>query len=155
MKEKKHGEGIFAIKDSGAREEMSTGSKRDTQIGKPRPALIPPVTLVKLAMHFGNGADKYGPFNWAKGQPVSRYNESIMRHILAFRCGRTDEPHLISAIWNLICLDWTLDAIKAGILPEELDDRRPEEKDSNPMGEALYSMIAANVEHMAKDKNES
>ena len=47
------------IKDHGVREEMDTGSVRDTQLGKPRPDLIPPSSILKLAMHYGAGAGKY------------------------------------------------------------------------------------------------
>ena len=59
--------GNYEIKDHGVREEMSTGSQRDTQEGKPRPELIPSSVLTKLAMHYGNGAIKYKSWNWARG----------------------------------------------------------------------------------------
>lgn len=143
--EKQLGVGAFAIKDSGKREEMSTGSRRDTQLGKPRPDLIPPSFLVKLAMHYGNGADKYGDFNWQLGQPVLRYIASLDRHVLAFKNGMTDEPHLIAAIWNLIAIDWTLDQIKNGFLPKELDNRPYEMQEDNIIGKELYKVIAENI----------
>ena len=145
------------LKDSGVREQMSTGSQRDTQVGKPRPELIPPSFLVKLAMHYGNGASKYNSNNWRKGQPISRYLASFERHMLAFRCGRTDEPHLVAAVWNLIAIDWTIDAISTGRLPSELDDRSEDERANNPYGEALYRLVeqnAAAVRLQLNQKNE-
>lgn len=142
---KKHGAGQFIIKDSGNRQDFASGSVRDTQKGKPRPALIPGTSMVKLAMHYGNGADKYGPSNWRKGQPIMRTLESVERHILAFKCGRIDEEHLIAGIWNLIDIDWTLDMIKHGKLPKKLDDRPYEMQPNNPIGEELYKAIEENV----------
>ncbi len=143
---KDHGVDQFAIKDNGKREEMSTGSKRDTQKGKPRPALIPPQFLVKLAMHYGNGADKYGANNWRLGQPIMRYKESLDRHILAWSCGMTDEPHLIAAVWNIIAIDWTLNQIKHGTLPAELDDRPHDMQPDNSIGKELYQIISRNIQ---------
>lgn len=135
----------FKVKDHGVREEMKTGSRRDTQKGKPRPDLIPPQLLVKLAMHYGAGSDKYGDRNWEKGQPVMRYVASLDRHILAWKCGMTDENHLIAAIWNLIGIEWTLDMIRHGYLPEELDDRPEYMKEGNKYGQELYRQIEENI----------
>ncbi|MCK9279212.1 MAG: DUF5664 domain-containing protein [Melioribacteraceae bacterium] len=133
------------IKDHGVRELMKTGSQRDTQAGKPKPALIPPSVLVKLALHYGNGSLKYDSWNWAKGQPISRYMESLDRHLLAWKSGMTDEPHLIAAIWNAFSIDYTLDAIKCGMLPAELDDRHDCQKEGNPLGAMIYQMIDESV----------
>jgi hypothetical protein len=96
-------------------------------------------------MHYGNGADKYGPNNWRLGQPIMRYVESLDRHILAWSCGMTDEPHLIAAVWNIIAIDWTLEQIKYGLLPDELDDRPSDMAENNPIGADLYASIMANV----------
>jgi len=136
----------FNIKDSGKRREFQTGSKRDVIEGKPRPALIPPSILVKLAMHYGNGAIKYGDSNWKLGQNIMTYVDSAKRHNLAWRCGLTDEPHRIAEIWNLIAIEWTLDAIKHGLVPPELDDRPPEEQDNNQWGKELYESIYGSSE---------
>jgi len=74
---------LDAVKDSGAREEFDTGSKRDTRKGRGRYGLITPIALKRLAQHYENGAAKYGDRNWEKGQPVSRYlgsaNGSLFR----------------------------------------------------------------------------
>lgn len=141
----------FAIKDHGVREAMSTGSQRDTQVGKPRPELIPTSPLIKLAMHYGNGAIKYNTWNWSKGQPISRYMASMERHLLAWKCGRTDEPHLIAMIWNAFSIDYTLDAIKCGMLPAELDDRHESQKEDNPIGKMIWETIEAGVQAKIKE----
>lgn len=133
------------IKDHGVREAMLTGSQRDTQAGKPRPELIPASVLVKLAMHYSAGAEKYDTWNWAKGQSISRYMASLERHWLAWKCGMTDEPHLIAAIWNAFGIDYTLDAIAAGMLPPELDDRHECQRDGNGIGARLYAEIEEGI----------
>lgn len=116
----------FKVKDHGVREEMKTGSVRDTQQGKPRYDLVPATCLTKLALHYSAGSEKYGDRNWEKGQPITRYMSSAERHFQYFKMGLTDENHLMACVWNLFCIDWTLDQIAAGKLPKELDDRTPE-----------------------------
>lgn len=113
-----------ALADSGAREaRFGTGSVRDTQEGKPRIDLIPPLTITRLGLHFANGAKKYGDNNWQKGQPLSQYYTSGMRHMLAWFSGEEDEDHFAAAMWNVQAAMWTLNEIEAGRLPDELDDR--------------------------------
>lgn len=115
-------ESNFTIKDSGQRQEFATGSRRDTDEGKPRLSLIPPLVLSRLAMVYTNGAKKYGDNNWQKGQPLSRYYDSAMRHMLAAREGREDEDHLFQAAWNMAAIAWTLEECRAHRLPESLVD---------------------------------
>lgn len=130
------------IKTSEKKENFSTGSVRDDASDKPRIDLIPPTTLLKLGVHYGNGAKHYGSRNWEKGQPITRYMASFERHYTYFKMGITDEPHLIAAIWNLIAIDWTLDAIKNGTLPKELDDRPPHLKEDNNFSSSVFLDIA-------------
>src|SRR5262245_57116195 len=113
------------VKDSGIRQEFNTGSVRDTQEGKGRYDLIPPEKLERLAVHYENGARKYGDRNWEKGQPLSRYYSSTMRHMLKWFKGETDEDHLAAAIWNLTAILHHEIHIKAGHLPEILGDAGP------------------------------
>ncbi len=138
----------FDVKDHGIREEMKTGSVRDTQKGKPRFDLIPPTCLTKLAMHYGAGSDKYGDRNWEKGQSITRYISSAERHFQYFKMGLTDENHLMACVWNLFCIDWTLDKIRIGALPKELDDRTEDMKCSKTCSE-LFEKIEKNI----KEKN--
>ena len=63
--------------------------------------------LLETAVHFEEGAAKYGPNNWQKGIPVHCYIDSAVRHYLKFRRGDQDEPHHRAVCWNLICAIWT------------------------------------------------
>jgi hypothetical protein len=95
------------VKDSGAREEFESGARRDTQEGKPRFGLIPPYPLYRLAMHYTNGAKKYGENNWTKGIQSSRTWESLERHVQAYKEGDKSEDHLAAIAWNAFALIWT------------------------------------------------
>ena len=56
--------------------------------------------LLELAIHFENGAKKYGEHNWEKGIPVHSYIDSGIRHLLKFYRGDADERHDRAFIWN-------------------------------------------------------
>lgn len=112
----------YKIKDSGERREFGTGSVRDKRGGKGRFDLLPPFALQALARHYEKGCQKYGERNWERGQPVSVYLDSAMRHINEFMMGLTDENHLIAACWNVMSAYDTLERIERGLLPAELDD---------------------------------
>ena len=111
-----------AVKDSGKRQEFHTGSKRDTREGKGRFDLIPTIPLKRLAVHYENGAVKYGDRNWELGQPLSRYLDSAERHIQAVKEGKEDEDHISAVSWNMFGFLHTLEMIRAGVFPKELDD---------------------------------
>lgn len=110
-------ENEFELKDSGAREQFDTGAKRDTQESKPRPDLISPFSIERLAWVFARGAEKYDEHNWMKGIPFSRCLASAERHLMQFKQGDTDEDHLAQAVWNLMAI---LHYQEVG--PEGLDD---------------------------------
>lgn len=59
-----------------------------------------------LAWHYKYGADIYGEDNWKHGIPKSSFISSGIRHTHQFITGETDEPHLISAIWNFCGALW-------------------------------------------------
>ena len=113
------------VKDSGKRQEFTTGSKRDTREGKGRYDLIPSYALSRLARHYENGATKYGDRNWEKGQPLARYLDSMIRHAYKFLGGSREEDHLAAVAWNALAYIETEHRIERGILPEELDDIEP------------------------------
>lgn len=110
------------LKDSGERQTWQTGSQRDTREGKGRFDLISPRFLKRLALVLEKGAVKYGDRNWEKGQPLSRYLDSALRHINCYLMGMRDEDHLAQAAWNLHSLIHTQELVWAGLLPPELDD---------------------------------
>ena len=114
-----------AVRDSGKRQDFVTGSKRDTQDGKGRFVLIPSIPMRRLAKHYENGSAKYGDRNWEKGQPLSRYLDSCERHLQAVKDGLDDEDHQSAVSWNMFAFMYTLEMIRAGLLPKELDDMTP------------------------------
>jgi hypothetical protein len=110
------------VKDSGKRQEFSTGSKRDTQEGKGRYDLMSPIVAQRDAIHMENGARKYDARNWEKGQPLSRFLDSAIRHLIKYQEGHRDEDHLAAARWNVGGLMHCEEMIKRGLLPAELND---------------------------------
>lgn len=110
------------VKDSGCREEFETGSRRDTREGKGRFDLLSPFVLERDARHLENGARKYGDRNWEKGQPLSRYMDSAMRHMNKYLMGHRDEDHLAAARWNIAAIMHTELMIQMGLLPTHLND---------------------------------
>lgn len=110
------------IKDSGERQDFSTGSVRDTDEGKGQPSRLSTLFLRRLAIHTQNGLKKYGDRNWEKGQPLSRYIDSMMRHLWKIQEGNTDEDHVAALGWNVMAFTHTKELIDAGRLPEKLDD---------------------------------
>jgi hypothetical protein len=101
---------------------FGTGSQRDTRVGKGRYDLLSPWVMERDAKHMENGAVKYGERNWEKGQPLSRYIDSAMRHIQKFLMGHRDEDHLAAARWNLGALMHTEIMIQSGAVDPGLDD---------------------------------
>lgn len=112
----------YSVKDSGERQEFSTGSVRDTREGKGRYDLLSPHAIRWYAKQLEAGAVKYGDRNWEKGQPLSRYLDSALRHLFAVAEGKTDECHIAAAMWNVASLIHTAEEVRAGRLPAELAD---------------------------------
>ena len=110
------------LPDSGERSEFNTGAVRDAMFGKGMPSLIPPDALRAVAKRFEDGATKYGRDNWKKGIPLSRYVDSLYRHLWSYMEGCTEEDHGGAIIWNAMCLVQTREWIRKGKLPKELDD---------------------------------
>ena len=67
-----------------------------------------PTAILEVAVHFEEGAEKYGEDNWQKGIPVNRYIDSAVRHYLKFLRGDKDERHDRAFVWNLICCIWEI-----------------------------------------------
>lgn len=80
------------------------------------------VAYTRLAIHYQNGAKKYDKNNWRKGQPVSRYYDSDMRHLWKIEQDSQDEDHYAALLWNLVAIVQTKIDVERGILPEELND---------------------------------
>jgi hypothetical protein len=110
------------LPDTGERSEFNTGAVRDASKGKGIPSAIPTRALLKLAKRFEDGAAKYERNNWKQGIPLSRYVDSLYRHLWAFMEQDDTEDHLGAIIWNAVCLSETMDMITDGDLPIELED---------------------------------
>lgn len=122
MSETQHVTGGCVIKDSGTRRDFDTGSVRDAAEGKGRMDLLPMWALERLSKHFEAGCKKYGDRNWEKGQPLSVYMDSALRHLFKHVRGERDEDHLVAAAWNIMCAMDTEARIKAGLLSVKLAD---------------------------------
>jgi len=68
------------------------------------------------------GARKYGERDWEKGQPLSRYLDSAMRHLAQWNGGDRTEDHLAACCWNCFSYIQTEQWIQEDKLPPELDD---------------------------------
>ncbi|MBO9467073.1 hypothetical protein J7443_17650 [Tropicibacter sp. R15_0] len=71
---------------------------------------LPMAVLAEMAVAHGEGAIKYGPFNWREGRVVATtYYGAAMRHLAAFVEGEDIDPdsglsHLTKAITSLAVL---------------------------------------------------
>ena len=110
------------LPDSGARSEFATGAVRDASEGKGNPSLIPIDALRAVSKRFEDGATKYGRDNWQQGIPLSRYVDSLYRHLWQFMEGDETEDHAGAIIWNAMCLTQTKKWVDQGRLPKELND---------------------------------
>ena len=94
----------FVTKDSGERQEFSTGMKRDVQSGKPRYDLLDRSILKRWAELMARGAEKYGENNWKKAsteEELRRFESSALRHLFQLLDGETDEDHAAAVMFNV------------------------------------------------------
>lgn len=94
----------YSIKDSGKRQEYSSGMHRDTTEGKPRYDLIPEPMLTRWAQHMGGGAEKYGDRNWELAnseEELNRFKASAFRHFVQWIRGDIDEDHAAAVYFNI------------------------------------------------------
>lgn len=106
----------FGMVDSGKRVELKTGSHRERAEGKGRYDLISPIALRRLAIVMEKGAKKYATRNWEKGQPLSFYMDSALRHLNQHLEGQRDEDHLGQCMFNVMAMMHTEEQMP------ELDD---------------------------------
>lgn len=90
------------ILDSGNRREFESGAVRDIQEGKGDMVSIPWEALLRLSVHYENGAKKYDRWNFRKGIPVSSFIDSACRHLAKYQCGCDEEDHLAAAAFNVL-----------------------------------------------------
>lgn len=113
--------------------EANDGSTKSTVLGtNPKDLLgmtkvsiskVPPAALIYAALAMGDGAKKYGPYNWREHKVIaSIYLDALHRHVAAWLDGEelaedSQRPHLAHAI---ACLCILIDALETGNL---VDDR--------------------------------
>lgn len=110
------------LPDSGWRSEFATGAVRDASEGKGIPSEIYPDFIRRLSVLLEKGANKYSRGNWRKGIPLSRYVDSMQRHMLSAAEGDWSEDHLAAVAFNVMGFMYTYDAILDDALPESLND---------------------------------
>lgn len=64
--------------------------------------------MLEVAIHFEEGAKKYGEHNWEKGLPLNSYIDSATRHLMKHISGMTDERHDRAFIWNILAYAYTV-----------------------------------------------
>lgn len=94
----------YVTKDSGKRQEFSTGMQRDVQEGKPRYDLLDRPMLKRWAELMARGAEKYGEENWRKAETeeeLKRFQASAIRHMFQWLNNETDEDHAAAVLFNV------------------------------------------------------
>lgn len=94
----------YETKDSGKRQEFSTGMKRDTQENKPRYDLCYEPLLTDWAELMQRGAVKYEERNWERAETIeelNRFKASAFRHFIQFIRGDEDEAHHAAVLFNI------------------------------------------------------
>lgn len=106
----------YITKDSGKRQEYSTGMTRDLQDGKPdfyliTPKLIPykEQLLTRWADLMTRGKEKYGMRNWELAktdEEYERFKSSAFRHFMQWLSGEDDEDHAVAVMFNIQCAEY-------------------------------------------------
>jgi hypothetical protein len=105
--------------------EFSTGSRRDSDDGKPPFSKLMWTALEEVAQVHKYGDDHYGVGNWRKGQPLTSTIDSAIRHLQKTLKGkdydsRSKRLHAAHAAWNCLLV------VHQQLYPDyyaELDDR--------------------------------
>lgn len=96
---------MFEVKDSGKREEFTSGMIRDTADDKTDYTLILDGPMFdRWAVHLTKGAKKYAKRNWMKASGIpehDRFKESALRHFLQWYRGEIDEDHAAAVFFNI------------------------------------------------------
>lgn len=90
----------YVTRNSNDRESFGGDSVRDSQKGKARYDLLSPIALKRVALLLARGAEHYGERNWEKGQPMSRFLSSMLRHAQDYQLGDRTEDHLAAVVYN-------------------------------------------------------
>lgn len=95
----------FQVKDSGKRQEFSSGMVRDTATDKVNVALVLDGPMFwRWAVHLTKGAVKYAKRNWMKAEgneELECFRESAFRHFIQWYNGEMDEDHAAAVFFNI------------------------------------------------------
>lgn len=89
--------------------------------------------FLEVAVHFEEGAKKYGENNWQKGLPINCYIDSAIRHYLKWLRGDKDERHDRAFVWNLMCCAW-----EVGLKREVVEEKPANNDQTNDAYERGY-----------------
>ncbi len=113
----------FVTKDSGERQEFSTGMQRDTETDKPRYDLLDKELLKRWALLMGRGAKKYGEENWRKAstlEELKRFESSLLRHAFQLLEGDRTEDHAAAICFNVAGYEM----VRSRVFLKEIDIRQ-------------------------------
>ncbi len=106
----------FVTKDSGERQQFSTGMVRDTTAGKTRYDLVYMPMFKRWAEIMTRGAEKYTANNWMKAETeeeLSRFRESAFRHFMQwFLNENPDEDHAAAVYFNIAGAEYVRERIR-------------------------------------------
>lgn len=72
--------------------------------GKLKWSLVDWKSLEPMVRVLEMGAEKYAPYNWTKGMPVTEVSESLLRHMFAFLEGEDfDKESKIEHLGHVMC----------------------------------------------------
>lgn len=108
-----------SVNNSGKFETYISGAIRDVGEGKGFYDCIPYHGINRVAIHYENGAKKYGIDNWVKGMPQRRFLNSAIRHLFRYLAGDRSEDHLSAAIWNCLAMIDQEERIERGLLDKK------------------------------------
>ena len=119
----------FEIKDSGKREEYTSGMVRDTSAGKIDYTLVLDGPMFqRWVEHMTTGAKKYDKRNWMKAQGQAekdRFRESAFRHFMQWYNGEVDEDHAAAVFFNINGVEYI--EVKGNPETKTVTDKREKE----------------------------
>jgi hypothetical protein len=86
------------------RVKYSSGAQRSTAVEHLRYDLIHPLFTRTIAQVMAEGAEKYGPYNWEQGFPISTLFNHLLAHLFNYQSGDRSEDHLGHASCNMMFL---------------------------------------------------
>lgn len=108
--------GPFQVKDSGQRQQFSSGMQRDVQTDKTDYSLVfDGPMLERWATHLTKGAVKYSSRNWMKAngqEELDRFKQSAVRHFVQWLRGDQDEDHAAATYFNICGVEFVKEKLQ-------------------------------------------